>query len=901
MKSYHISEEELSRVYNTDFLTGLSAHEVKRRKKQFGYNVLPEKGPDSWLAIFVRQFKSPLIFILLIAALIIYFVGPDTFDAFIITGILLFNALIGAVQEGRTSRILAGLKKFIVSDCVVIRGGVAQVIDAAQLVPGDIVLLQEGQRVPADMRLIEASNLHVDEAILTGESLGVRKYPDPISGDSVPLVEQRNMLFKGTYLLAGSGKGVVVATGLRTEVGKIHLSAQEVQTEIPLKKELDTLSGWILFFIVAVCLILLCAGIIAGKPFKELLVTLTALFICVIPEGLPVVLTLVLVSGVHRMARLRVLVKKMQAVETLGRTDVIVIDKTGTLTRNEMMVTHVWADTIHWHITGHGYSAQGSVLNGQQSITQFDEYENLQLVGKACIMLSNAQMSPALEHDRFTIKGDPTEAAMAILGQKLGASKQQLEHDWKKIGEIPFDSKLKYHAVVCRHGDQGIIFVSGAPETLFAWIHELPHRTKEELAIFLSDGLRVVALAYTFVDLAKLEGLDSHRGSIEEIISHELTFLGLCGIQDAIRSEVKDVITETRAAGLRIIMATGDHQKTALYVAKSVGIFHEGDQALDGHSLETLPEQELKRLVPFTTVYSRVSPANKLKLIQLYHEQGHIVAMTGDGVNDVPSFVAADISIAMGGIGTEVAKGVADIVLLDDSFVHIVTAIKEGRHIFYTLRRVILYFFATNMGEVLIMLFAMVYLFINPAFPLPLAAAQILWLNLITDGFLDMAIAMEPYEKGLLNNKMLPNHQHIVDATILTKALLMALPMAMGSLGIFICYYKSNLAYARTMALVCMAMFQWFNAWNCRSERQSIFTLGIFTNHWLIAGTLFVLLLQLIMVYVPCMQLLFNTVALSLHDWLIICAVSSSIVLFEELRKWLVWYRTNQGATLTKG
>jgi Ca2+-transporting ATPase len=317
--------------------------------------------------------------------------------------------------------------------------------------------------------------------------------------------------------------------------------------------------------------------------------------------------------------------------------------------------------------------------------------------------------------------------------------------------------------------------------------------------------------------------------------------------------------------------------------------------------METLIHSELLKRVPAITVYSRVSPTHKLKLIRLLHEQGHIVAMTGDGVNDVPSLVAADIGIAMGTIGTEVAKEVADIILLDDSFVHIVTAIKQGRHIFYTLRRVILYFFATNMGEVLIMLFAMVYLFVNPTFPLPLAAAQILWLNLVTDGFLDMALSMEPYENGLLEKEMITSKHHLVDGDILKKTLWMALPMAIGSLGIFMHYYRINIAYARTMALMSMAMFQWFNAWNCRSEKQSIFVLGLFSNPWLIAATVFVFILQLSIIYIPSMQVIFKTVPLSMHDWIIICAVSSSIILCEELRKLFVRNKIKNGATLTKG
>lgn len=893
MKPYQMSEEQMCATYNAEKTKGLSESEAAEHQKQFGKNLLPEKGPDSWIKIFVRQFQNPLIYILLVAALIIFFVGTDTFDAFIITGILLFNALVGTIQEGRTSRILATLKTFITSDCVVIRDGQTRIINAAQLVPGDLVLLQQGQRVPADMRLLTAHNLHVDEAILTGESLEVLKDSAAIMQTDLSISEQRNMVFKGTYVLTGSGKGIVVGTGVRTEIGRIHASAREIQTEIPLKKELNRLSVWILLFVVTVCVILFIAGMVTGKPLKELLVTLTALFICVVPEGLPVVLTLVLVSGVYRMAKLRVLVKKMQAVETLGRTDVIVIDKTGTLTRNEMMVSDVWSDNIHWRIKGQGYYSEGLIYKNDHPVDRCESYPNFFMLGKACILLSNGQVSRTSEQDRFTIQGDPTEVAMAILGQKMGITRDSLEKEWIKVAEVPFDSKLKYHAVVCLHNKQGVIFVSGAPETIFTWVDYLPPQVKNELGDFLEKGLRVVAVAYKMMDGAVLESINSDRKKIEALIFNRATFLGLCGIQDAIRNDVAPVIEQTRSAGLSIIMATGDHQKTALYVAKTVGIFREGDRVINGKEFESISVSEQKKQLGSTTVYSRVTPVNKLNLIRLLHKQGHVVAMTGDGVNDVPALVAADIGIAMGSIGTEVAKEVADIILLDDSFVRIVTAIKQGRHIFYTLRRVILYFFATNMGEVLIMLFAMSYLFINPGFPLPLTAAQILWLNLITDGFLDVALSMEPIEKGLLDKKMITKHQHLVDSTILKKTLFMALPMAVGSLGLFMLYYKEDTMYARTVALMSMAMFQWFNAWNCRSERKSIFSLGLFSNPWLIASTLFVLFLQLSIVYVPALQTIFKTVSLSLQDWIVICIVASSVLFLEELRKWIAHDKEN--------
>ena len=891
MKPYQMSQDQLVKNLNTDVAKGLSQLQVEQLQRKYGLNSVPEKGPDSWLQIFIRQFQSPLIYILLVAALIIFVVGSDKIDAFIISGILLFNAFIGAYQEGRTGQILASLKKFVTVDCAVIRDGATQVIDAQYLVPGDIVLIQEGQRVPADIRLITASSLHVDEAILTGESEEVHKYAEPLMMAHVPIIDQTNMVFKGTYILSGAAKGIVVATGKSTEMGKIHVQAEEVHADIPLRRELNKLSFWILIFIISICLLLLIAGLLTGKPFKELLVTLTALFICVVPEGLPVVLTLVLVSGVYRMAKLRVLVKRMQAVETLGRTDVIVIDKTGTLTRNEMMVSDVFADNTYFKVKGQGYNPEGCLLSDSEPIEDFIHTPGLIDVGKAAALLSNAQVSIANNHQTYAVKGDPTEAALDVFAQKLGLSKSELEKEYKKLVEIPFDSRLKYHALLCEHNHGGIVYVIGAPETLTLWVTQVPKNVRAALETFLSQGLRVVMIASKEIDITTIMQEKEVHEQIEllkQFINHDLTFLGLCGIQDAIRQDVAPAISQTRASGLKVIMATGDHQKTALYVAKNVGIFGDDDIAIDGHALATIPQTELEKRLDSITVYSRVSPSDKLNIIKLFHKKGHVVAMTGDGVNDVPSLVAADIGIAMGRIGTEVAKEAADIILLDDSFVHIVTAIKQGRHIFYTLRRVILYFFATNMGEILIMLFALTASFIDPQFPLPLTAAQILWLNLITDGFLDMALSFEPQEHGLLDKRWITRDRHLVDMSLFCKTLLVAIPMAIGSLLVFMFYYPLGLAYARTMTLMTMAMFQWFNAWNCRSERESIFSLGLFSNRWLVVATTFVLCLQLLILHVPFLQKIFKTVPLSLQDWLIVVGVSSTVVIFEELRKWVV-------------
>lgn len=893
MKPFSLTAESVIKQYKTDPLVGLSGEQVAERQLKYGRNVVPERPPESISMMFLRQFQNPLIYILLAAAVIIFFVGSNIYDAFIISGILLFNATIGTIQEGRTRYILASLKQFITAEALVIRDGKNVVLDAGDLVPGDIVLLQEGQRAPADIRLISATNLHVDEALLTGESVEVLKDAGITVDETVPLGDRRNMVFKGTYILAGLAKGIVVATGRNTEIGKIQQEAQEIQTDMPLKRELDRLSWWILIGVLALCVTLFVVGIFTGKPFRELLVTITALFICVVPEGLPVVLTLVLVSGVYRMAKQHVLVKRMQAVEALGRTDVIVTDKTGTLTRNEMMVSDIVTADASWQVTGEGYKSVGFLTYDEMPIQKIPE--PLHIMGFAGVLLNNSQITLLPCESIYVVKGDPTEAALNLFAQKIGITREQADHSFKKLQEIPFDSQLKYHAGFYLHEGNIIALIVGAPETLFQWSNNDHHALKAGLNKMLDRGLRVIAIADK---VFTPESFDSSRiDDIDYLVStiqSGCTLLGLCGIQDAIRPEVATAIQETRAAGLHVIMATGDHKKTALYVAEKVGIFKPGDEIVDGADFEQLPDGELLARLHKITVYSRVSPAHKLRIIRLFHLRHDMVAMTGDGVNDVPSLIAADIGIAMGRIGTEVAKEAADIVLLDDSFVNIVSAIEQGRHIFYTLRRVILYFFATNAGEVLILIFAMAAYFVHPTFPLPLTAAQILWLNLITDGFLDVALSMEPQEEGLLTHPWFKATRHLVDRRLLFKTLYMAIPMAIGSLAVFAYYHDIDLAYARTMTLVTMAMFQWFNAWNCRSERLSLFKLGLWSNIWLIIATIFVFSLQLALVYVPFLQALFKTVPITFGDWIIVILISSSVLILEEARKLLMRNRENR-------
>lgn len=891
MQYYQKSVEEVASQLKTNTNTGLSQQAVAEHRQTYGANRLPDVKQRGWVSIFLSQFQSPLIYILLIAATIIFFVGEDKLDAFIISGVLFLNAIVGTIQEGRTKNILASLKRFIKTTTVVVRDGTKMVIDDSDLVVGDIVLLQEGQRVPADARVIESNNMQVDESALTGESQAIHK-TEALLTDEVPLAERTNMVYKGTYVMAGSGKAIVTAVGVDTEIGKIHKTVEEIQTDIPLRKELEHLSYVILLFILAMCVFLFVIGFATGRPLTELLVILTALFICVVPEGLPVVLTLVLVTGALRMAKRNVLAKNLQAVESLGRADVIVIDKTGTLTRNELVVSRIYADDIDYMVTGQGYYAEGQVLKDEVVVEAPAPSSALYQMGVAASLLNTAEITYLSKLGLFDIKGDPTEAALLIASQKLGFTHDALAKEYKKIYEIPFDSQLKYHAGFFKHDDQVTAYIIGAPEALIDRMVGTKSAAEQELVTLLDDGLRVVAIGAKACKPSDMPSdqleENEQRTQYKKLLENEVTLLGFMGIQDSIRPEVEGVVHTAREAGLHIIMATGDHEKTALYVAKKTDIFSEGDEVLDGAQFDALSDDQLKDKLAHVTVFSRVTPQQKMRIIQLLHDQHKIVAMTGDGINDAPSLVAADLGIAMGSIGTEVAKAAADLILLDDSFVNIMNAVEEGRHIFYTLRKVILYFFATNMGEILIVLFALM-----TGLPLPITAAQILWLNLVTDGFLDIGLSLEPKEPGLLSKDWLQKKLRLVDSTLLLKMLFMAIPMGIGSLCVFWHYYEVNITYARTMTLLTMAMFQWFNAWNCRSETQSIFKLGLFANKWLIAATLLVLSLQFLLIYAPFMHYIFKTVSLNMHDWLVVVAVSAPIVLLEEVRKFIVhtWLR----------
>lgn len=888
MESYRGDIKTIIKEFETDAQRGLSRDQVKDRLKRDGLNELPEGDRESLFITFVNQFKSPLIYILLFAALINFFLGEERRDSFLISGVLFFNAIIGTIQEGRARNILQSLRRFVKTKTVVVRDGEPELVDDAGLVVGDLIVLRSGERVPADARIIESNNLQIDESSLTGESFTVRKTTEAIDHD-VSVVERNNMVFQGTYIIAGTGKAIVTATGLLTQLGKIHRALKEIDTEIPLKKEINRFSFFILIFTFIICLLLFGVGMMTGKPAHELLGALTALFVCVIPEGLPVVLTLVLVTGAYQMAKRFVLVKKMQAIDTLGRTDVIIIDKTGTLTKNEMMVSTAIVDGQWWHVSGEGYAAQGQVRFDSIDGSSLDKNASLMRMGIAASLLNSADIIYLPHLNIFEITGDQTEAALFIFSKKLGLDRDVLKKEYELIYEIPFDPQLRYHAGFFRHEGTIIAMMIGAPEAVLKH-SAASQQDKKALDELLSQGLRVVAFAYKQFDPTEFH-VPNNPDQDERTIIHyfieavaaDCIFLGFCGIQDTIRSGLSEIIDKVRDAGIRVVVATGDHEKTAIHVAKSVSIFKQDDMAASGETLHLIADESLCEKLHHITVFSRVSPADKVRIVKLFRDCGYVVAMVGDGMNDAPAMAAADLGIAMGGIGASVAKQAADIVLLDDSFVNINNAIELGRHTLHTLRRVILYFAATNLGEIVVVVMALL-----ANLPLPIMAAQILWLNLVTDGFLDVSLAMEPQAGGLMRSSWLEKKTRLVDSTLIAKMFFMGVPMGIGSFLVFWWFHDGDLAYARTMTLMVLAFYQWFNAWNCRSESKSIFSLGFFANKWLLLATTFVLLLQFFLLYTPFMRTLFKTVPLSAGDWLLVVGVTLPIVVLEELRKWLV-------------
>lgn len=868
MEEIKCSIEDLTQKFGTNLKTGLTEKQVQERLAKDGYNTIKKKIGRSFLNMFFAQFHDPLVYLLLIAGFIIFLAG-DRFDAVIIAGILLLNASIGAFQEGRIALIVDKLRRFKKSYAVVLRDGVRHLIEEKFLVVGDIIVLQEGERIPADARIIESYAFSVDEALLSGESQAVRKG-----------VQENDTIFAGSHVLSGYAQALVTVTGGATRLGAIAQTIETVSPDMPLQKDLNKLLQFILWVIVGICFVLLVAGIVSGIPFGRLLAALMALFICVVPQGLPIIMTLALVSGAYRMAQKKVLAKQLQAVEALGRADTIIMDKTGTLTRNELMVTSVATDKDIFIASGVGYFSDGHVMHNGKKIGAETASQEIKFMATAALLLNRSELTQEEKKKTFTVKGSPSEAAMALFAQKLGLNPAVVHQEYKMLYEIPFTSDLQYHAGFFEHNGKGIVFEIGSPEALMKRSKTVSEEHKKKLQQLFAEGNRVIAVSYKEFTLRANNDYD--KDFFTSCCSSDFILLGFFSMTDTLRSEAEAIVKQIQEGGVTIFMATGDKAETALHLAQMAGIATQDTSVVTGKEIDNFSEDELQQAIKNTTVFARLSPENKSTLVTALAGQGRVTAMVGDGVNDAPAMAAAHLGIAMGNTASDLAKETADIILLDDSFSSIVAGIEQGRHIFTSFKRVTLYFFTTNFSEVMVMLGAFIL-----RLPLPFLASQILWLNLITDGFLDSALAMEPREKGLLNKKWLQSKQNLITTEIVLRIIYQSSVVAFSCITIFYMHQK-DLVLARTMTLVAITICQWVMALNCRSLHKSIIQIGFFSNRWLLFALLLIPLLLLGVLYTPWGNLIFKTVPLSWQQWQPLLLLGFGVLGLEEGRKYYI-------------
>ena len=871
---HNISKVSLLEKLNTGE-NGISEVEAKKRIEEYGKNKIPDLKKKGIFYIFLSQFKDPLIYVLMIASVVVNFLGEYT-DGIIIIVVLILNALIGTLQELKARKTLDSLKEFAKGNAIVLREGVEYEILDEDLVPGDVIVVREGYKIPADGRLIYTEDLKINESALTGESNSVSK-TDHIFDIETPIPDRKNMLFKGTLCVSGYGLGVVTQTGSLSYVGKISEQLLDIDTEMPLKEKIEKFSkviGISVFFAVIFMIVL---GYLRGLSFYELFFTATAVSVSLIPAGLPIVITLVLARGVYKMAKKNALVKNMQAVEALGQASVVAVDKTGTITKNELMVERVFVDNKTFMVLGSGFRSDGDIVYDDKPIEVANHPEIL-FAGKIATFCSSATVEFTKE-DEIKILGDPTEAALTVFGQKAGFRKSDLESEEPLILNIPFNFKYKFHATLHKIKESEYkLSVIGAPESVLSrishiWtsdgVREINNEDKEriysKIEEFSTTGLRVLAFAY---DKRKNTELDLDK-------MPRIIFGGLYAMADVLREEVSRAVSIVTNNEIKVVMITGDFVGTAKAIAEQANIYKKGDKIITGAEIDILSISELSKKLSGVTVFARVLPEHKLKIVEAYKLRGDIIGMTGDGVNDALSLQAAHLGISMGKGGTDVAKDASDIVLLDNNFKSIVSAIEEGRSIYDTIKKVVLYLISTSMGEFFSIAGSLLF-----GFPLPLYPSQILWLNLVTDGFMVVSLG---FESGTRINNTERNSSIITKLGGL-RAILMSLTMAFFTLITFSVYYGMNSPKAWTMSLTVLAAFQWFNAWNVRSVNKSAFYKP-FSNKYLVLGLFCAVSSHVFAVYNPFMQEILRLAPLGFYDWLIAISIASSILLVEEIRK----------------
>jgi cation-transporting P-type ATPase F len=888
--SWHaVPVSEVAGLLETDLVSGLSADEAGSRLKEYGPNKVTEKpGTPPWKR-FLLQFHQALIYILLVASGVTLALG-EFVDGLVIFGVVFVLGIIGYIQETKAEGAIGSLKKMLIAEATVRRDGQKQRVRSIDLVPGDLVLLQSGDRVAADLRLFRVRSLQIDESMLTGESLPVRKHVDPLGLETV-LADRRNLAFAGTLVTRGEAQGVVWATGNQTETGRIaRLISEVVELSTPLTRRVAQFSRILLWLILGLAAFAFAVGVWRGEKIVEMFVAAVALAVGAIPEGLPAAVTITLAIGVARMARRRAIIRKLPAVETLGSTTVICSDKTGTLTENQMTVQQIYAGGQLYEVTGTGYDPSGAIQADGKPIVP-EKHPALLACLRAGLLCNDSVL--ICDNGKIRVEGDPTEAVLIVAAEKAELARANAHRELERLDAIPFEPEHQFMATLHRGKDGHIIYKKGAVERVVGRCGTMQGHDGSEVPIdrekirataetMAAKGLRVLAFAQRNVR-------GNQRELNHEHVARDLTFLGLEGMVDPPRPEAIAAVQRCQEAGIAVKMITGDHLLTARAIARQIGLRSrcksEAPNAITGRDLDKASDEELRTLVEDSAVFARVTPEQKLRLVKALQSRGHIVAMTGDGVNDAPALKQADIGIAMGISGTDVAKSAADMILTDDNFASIEAAVEEGRGIFDNLKKFVVWTLPTNVGESFVLLAAILL-----GTALPMLPVQLLWINMTAVTLLGTMLVFEPKEADLMDRPPRDPNQPILTFPLFMRTGFVSLLLLVGAFALFLWelrHERASLAEARTAVVNAIVMVEAFYLLNCRSLSRSIFALGIFSNLWVILGIGLIIAVQLLFTYAPVMNRLFHSAPIPGESWLRIVVVAGIAFVAVEMEKWI--------------
>lgn len=881
MKEYkhNKSIQDVVTDFSTNLTKGLKKEEIQKRKEKYGENVLQSKAKKTLFAMILDQFKDFMILILIVAALISIALG-DAFEGVVILGIVVLNAVLGTYQENKASNALAALKSMAAPKAKVIRDHHIMSISSKDLVPGDLVVLEAGDYVPADVRLVESINLKIDESALTGESVAVMKDANTIIGEEAALGDRINSGYMSTIVTYGRGKAIVTGIGMDTEIGQIATMLDETEdTQTPLQNKLAEFGKYLGIICIGVSAIIFALGMLRGEDLFEIFMIAVSLAVAAIPEGLPAVVTVVLAMGMQRMIKRHAIVKQLSAVETLGSTSTICTDKTGTLTQNKMTVQKVYNGYEELKVTGTGYGFEGEIKNDNGN-TAKDSIKRL---------LEIATLCNDADFDDGDVVGDPTEGALLVLGEKGCVSYQKMNQTHPRIQEFPFDSERKLMSTMHKFDDETLMFTKGAPDVILNRstkilennkVVELTESKREELLEknrqYAKEALRVLGFAYKpIAETAKLENEEE-----------ELIFTGLSGMIDPPREEVKDAIKLCKKAGIRVVMITGDHIITASAIGRQIGVIEDDSQAMEGAKINKLSDEELQEAVKNTNIFARVSPEHKVRIVKALRATGEVVAMTGDGVNDAPALKQADIGVAMGITGTDVSKEAADMILTDDNFASIVDSVEEGRIIYSNIRKFVGFLLSCNIGEILIIFIAILL-----KWPVPLLPIQLLWVNLVTDSFPAFALGLEEGGEGIMDQKPRDKDEPIVNRTMQVSIAIQSIGLMTATLISFriglnwMTPGSESESLARTFCFVTLIIGEMLRAYSARNETKPLWKLRVFSNRYLNLSVIGAVVMLLGVIYLPGISIIFSTVALSIDQLLIAMGLGVIPTIFSEIGK----------------